>query len=237
MEMESAGLFTLVDQEIELQLASQVIAKSDDVFTLKNQYRRVKLLQTYSNEEEKEVLEIDTHKELVQSLSPIEKYYYRLIEHDFETQINSKGEEFYSGLKALNEKIQGDEFGSIFQTLFKFSPSYPNYFIEVGDTWHTEVAIQEHEVSITGNEKYLLKDWNDSIAYVGYESHLESRNITFVQNDRYQVNKTGSFIVDRKTGMVLKAEVEQELMIEDSAMEVKKLIGNLKVKVQYFSKD
>lgn len=229
MVMDDEGLYTIIEQDAKFWINSYVINESLGNFTISNQYDRIRLDQTISNEEKESLTQIDTKETLPINETELEKYFRRLIQEKYLIVLNQNSEEIESEFNEKIKAIGGGKFTSSFQKALEFHPYFPDYLLAEKDTWHKEISIIDKGVSITGHTKYQLERWDSSYAYISIKSQLNGRSNTLNKDELFEVEKTGQLIIDRATGLISKAVIDQRIQWLDGSIEKKKLLASIKI--------
>lgn len=229
MEADVNGAFTLIDQTLEFKLLSKILQDSSGFFKIENQYLRLVMSQSQSDEENEDIQSIDTDDEQWGSSTELEKYYYLLKSSFYETVINSSGKEISSNLDEVNKKIGGQKFSSPFQKMFQYGVFFPDYALKEKDVWYNEVSIRDSQVVITGNTRYKIETWDDELVYINISSRLKGRYVGFNNGGQMDVEKTGNIVIYRKTGWTKDAKIEQKISWIDNQTNENKLIGDIQI--------
>lgn len=229
MEADVNGAFTLIDQTLEFKLLSKILQDSSGFFKIENQYLRLVMSQSQSDEENEDIQSIDTDDEQWGSSTELEKYYYLLKSSFYETVINSSGKEISSNLDEVNKKIGGQKFSSPFQKMFQYGVFFPDYALKEKDVWYNEVSIRDSQVVITGNTRYKIETWDDELVYINISSRLKGRYVGFNNGGQMDVEKTGNIVIYRKTGWTKDAKIEQKISWIDDQTNENKLIGDIQI--------
>lgn len=222
----------IVEQNIITELHSIVIKDSSGHYSIDNQYNRIRFYQNVSNEEKEDIINIDTREPKGNTDDELERLYYNLTEHSFESVVNSNGEEISNGYYNLLKTIQGGKFSSPFQKLLNYSIFFPDYELFEGETWNKEVYLKEDELSITGDTKYTLENWDSTFAYIKVKSHLNGRYLFFSEAMQVEVEKSGSLIVERTSGLIQEGVIEQKIKWHDHDINENRFIGTVKFSVK-----
>lgn len=229
MEADVNGAFTLIDQTLEFKLLSKILQDSSGFFKIENQYLRLVMSQSQSDEENEDIQSIDTDDEQWGSSTELEKYYYLLKSSFYETVINSSGKEISSNLDEVNKKIGGQKFSSPFQKMFQYGVFFPDYALKEKDVWYNEVSIRDSQVVITGNTRYKIETWDEELVYINISSRLKGRYVGFNNGGQMDVEKTGNIVIYRKTGWTKDAKIEQKISWIDDQTNENKLIGDIQI--------
>ncbi len=230
MEADVNGVFSLIDQEIDFQLLSDVLKDSSGLYKVNNQYQRIQLNQSQSDDEKEDLMLINTGEELLGEGTELEKYYYQLVKQSFLTYMDKNGQEVSSGLDEMNKRIGGAKFTSPFQKMFQYGVFFPDYQLEEKDVWHKEISIKDSQIVVTGNTRYQLETWDDELVYIQMTSNLKGRHIGFDVGGQIDVEKSGVFILYRKNGWIKEATIDQSVKWLDVNANENRLLGQIKIK-------
>lgn len=230
MEADVNGVFSLIDQEIDFQLLYGVLKDSAGLYKINNQYQRILLHQSQSDDEKEDLMVINTGEELLGDGSELEKYYYRLVKQSFLTYMDKNGQEVSSELDEMNKRIGGAKFTSPFQKMFQYGVFFPDYQLEEKDVWHKEVSVKDSQIVVTGNTRYQLETWDDDLVYIQMRSNLKGRHIGFDVGGQIDVEKSGVFILYRKNGWIKEATIDQSVKWLDANANENRLLGQVKIK-------
>lgn len=230
MEADVNGVFSLIDQEIDFQLLSGVLKDSGGLYKVNNQYQRIQLSQSQSDDEKEDLMLINTAEELLGEGSDLEKYYYKLVKQSFLTYMDKNGQEVSSELDEMNKRIGGAKFTSPFQKMFQYGVFFPDYQLEEKDVWHKEISMKDSQIVVTGNTRYQLETWDDDLVYIQMRSNLKGRHIGFDVGGQIDVEKSGVFILYRKNGWIKEATIDQSVKWLDANANENRLLGQIKIK-------
>lgn len=229
MEADINGAFSLIDQNLEFKIQSNILKDSSGFFKIENQYLKLKMSQSQSNEENEEVQSIDTDDPKEGSSSELENYYYRLKSSKYQTMLDSSGQEISSNLDEVNKKIGGQKFSSPFQKMFQYGVFFPDYALKEKEVWYNEISIRDSQIVITGNTRYQLETWDDELVYINVLSRLKGRYVGFNNGGQMDIEKTGTIIIYRNTGWTKDAKIEQKISWLDATTNENKLLGNIQI--------
>ena len=229
MEADINGAFSLIDQNLEFKIQSDILKDSSGFFKIENQYLKLKMSQSQSNEENEEVQSIDTDDPKEGSSSELENYYYRLKSSKYQTMLDSRGQEISSNLDEVNKKIGGQKFSSPFQKMFQYGVFFPDYALKEKEVWYNEISIRDSQIVITGNTRYQLETWDDELVYINILSRLKGRYVGFNNGGQMDIEKTGTIIIYRNTGWTKDAKIEQKISWLDATTNENKLLGNIQI--------
>jgi hypothetical protein len=229
MEADINGAFSLIDQNLEFKIQSDILKDSSGFFKIENQYLKLKMSQSQSNEENEDVQSIDTDDPKEGSSSELENYYYLLKSSKYQTMLDSRGQEISSNLDEVNKKIGGQKFSSPFQKMFQYGVFFPDYALKEKEVWYNEVSIRDSQIVITGNTRYQLETWDDELVYINILSRLKGRYVGFNNGGQMDIEKTGTIIIYRNTGWTKDAKIEQKISWLDATTNENKLLGNIQI--------
>jgi hypothetical protein len=229
MEADINGAFSLIDQNLEFKIQSDILKDSSGFFKIENQYLKLKMSQSQSNEENEDVQSIDTDDPKEGSSSELENYYYQLKSSKYQTMLDSRGQEISSNLDEVNKKIGGQKFSSPFQKMFQYGVFFPDYPLKEKEVWYNEVSIRDSQIVITGNTRYQLETWDDELVYINVLSRLKGRYVGFNNGGQMDIEKTGTIIIYRNTGWTKDAKIEQKISWLDATTNENKLLGNIQI--------
>jgi hypothetical protein len=229
MEADINGAFSLIDQNLEFKIQSDILKDSSGFFKIENQYLKLKMSQSQSNEENEDVQSIDTDDPKEGSSSELENYYYQLKSSKYQTMLDSRGQEISSNLDEVNKKIGGQKFSSPFQKMFQYGVFFPDYPLKEKEVWYNEVSIRDSQIVITGNTRYQLETWDDELVYINILSRLKGRYVGFNNGGQMDIEKTGTIIIYRNTGWTKDAKIEQKISWLDATTNENKLLGNIQI--------
>ncbi len=230
MEADINGAFSLIDQSLEFKLLSDILQDSSGIFTIENQYLRLKMSQSQSDEENEDIQSIDTDDPASENSSELENYYYLLKSSPYLTKVNQRGNEIYSNLEEINNKIGGKKFTSPFQKMFQYGVFYPDYSLKEKEVWYNEVSIRDSQVVISGNTRYQLETWDEEFVYINIYSRLKGRHVGFVSGGQIDIEKSGTMTVFKKSGWIKEANIEQKISWIDNNTNENKLLGDIQIK-------
>lgn len=231
MEADVNGIFTLIDQILEFHWDTEMLKDSADLFVLQHQYQKIYLSQSESNDSTEQTMVIDTDELDVEESyhTELEKYYFQLTQHFYQTFLDKSGQEIYSDLDSLNKKIGGEQFTSPFQSMFQYGVFFPDYVLKEKDVWYKEISIKNEKIVVSGNIRYQLQTWDDDVVYIQMKSHLKGRHVGFEIGGQIDVEKSGLFTLDIKTGWIQKADIEQSVKWLDINSNENRLIGEIHI--------
>jgi hypothetical protein len=229
MEADINGAFSLIDQNLEFKIQSDILKDSSGFFKIENQYLKLKMSQSQSNEENEDVQSIDTDDPKEGSSSELENYYYLLKFSKYQTMLDSRGQEISSNLDEVNKKIGGQKFSSPFQKMFQYGVFFPDYALKEKEVWYNEISIRDSQIVITGNTRYQLETWDDELVYINILSRLKGRYVGFNNGGQMDIEKTGTIIIYRNTGWTKDAKIEQKISWLDATTNENKLLGNIQI--------
>lgn len=229
MEADINGAFSLIDQNLEFKIQSNILKDSSGFFKIENQYLKLKMSQSQSNEENEDVQSIDTDDPKEGSSSELENYYYLLKSSKYQTMLDSRGQEISSNLDEVNKKIGGQKFSSPFQKMFQYGVFFPDYALKEKEVWYNEISIRDSQIVITGNTRYQLETWDDELVYINILSRLKGRYVGFNNGGQMDIEKTGTIIIYRNTGWTKDAKIEQKISWLDATTNENKLLGNIQI--------
>ncbi|MCO5230981.1 MAG: hypothetical protein M9958_07470 [Chitinophagales bacterium] len=231
METEVNGLMSLIDQVFEFSLSSQVIKGSSDLYVISNTYQKLKVHQTQSEEENEDIVFIDTDENFPPETS-LEKYYYQLKGKSYTTVLSIRGDEISSGLLELNRSLGAEQFNSPFQKIFQYGVYMPDYPLSEKDIWYKEIAFKDSAVNIFGNIKYQIETWDDDAIYLSTHSSIKGRYNQFDQGGQINVEQDGKIVLYRKSCWMKEAIIQQKInWLDDNARE-NNMIGEIKISSQ-----
>lgn len=231
METEVNGLMSLIDQVFEFSLSSQVIKDSSDLYVISNTYQKLKVHQTQSEEENEDIVFIDTDENFPPETS-LEKYYYQLKGKSYTTVLSIRGDEISSGLLELNRSLGAEQFNSPFQKIFQYGVYMPDYPLSEKDIWYKEIAFKDSAVNIFGNIKYQIETWDDDAIYLSTHSSIKGRYNQFDQGGQINVEQDGKIVLYRKSCWMKEAIIQQKInWLDDNARE-NNMIGEIKISSQ-----
>lgn len=231
MEADVNGVFSLIDQNIDFEWMTDMVRDSADIFIFNNQYQKIILTQSQSDDEKEDLMVIDTDElSRTQTFnSELEKYYYQLTKFAYQSQMNRRGEEIKSDLDNLNKMIGGHQFTSPFQSMFQYGVFFPDYALKEKDVWYKEVYFNNEQILISGNVRYQLQTWDDEVAYIQIRSLLKGRHTGFDVEGQIDVEKTGIITIDRSSGWMMAADLEQSVKWLDINSNENRLLGQIKI--------
>lgn len=229
MEADINGTFSLIDQNLEFKIQSNIIQDSAGFFKIENQYLSLKMSQSQSNDENEDVQSIDTDETKEESSNELENYYYLLKSTTYQTILDSSGQEISSNLDEINKKIGGEKFSSPFQKMFQYGVFFPDYALKEKEVWYNEVSIRDSQIVITGNTRYQLETWDDELVYINISSRLKGRYVGFNKGGQMDIEKTGTIVIYRNTGWSKEAKIEQKISWLDANTNENKLLGNIQI--------
>ncbi len=229
MEADINGAFSLIDQNLEFKIQSDILKDSSGFFKIENQYLKLKMSQSQSNEENEDVQSIDTDDPKEGSSSELENYYYLLKSSKYQTMLDSRGQEISSNLDEVNKKIGGQKFSSPFQKMFQYGVFFPDYPLKEKEVWYNEVSIRDSQIVITGNTRFQLETWDDELVYINILSRLKGRYVGFNNGGQMDIEMTGTIIIYRNTGWTKDAKIEQKISWLDATTNENKLLGNIQI--------
>ena len=229
MEVDINGAFSLIDQNLEFKIQSDILKDSSGFFKIENQYLKLKMSQSQSNEENEDVQSIDTDDPKEGSSSELENYYYLLKFSKYQTMLDSRGQEISSNLDEVNKKIGGQKFSSPFQKMFQYGVFFPDYALKEKEVWYNEISIRDSQIVITGNTRYQLETWDDELVSINILSRLKGRYVGFNNGGQMDIEKTGTIIIYRNTGWTKDAKIEQKISWLDATTNENKLLGNIQI--------
>lgn len=231
MEADVNGIFSLIDQNIEFRLISEIVKDSSGLYKISNQYKKLYFSQSQTDDEKEDLMVIDTDEMQSETQkTELERYYYELIHHAFLTYMDKNGQEVMSELDEINKKIGGEKFTSPFQKMFQYGVFFPDYVLEKKDVWHKEVSLKNEQIIVTGNTRYQLETWDKELVYIQMRSQLKGRHVGFDVGGQIDVEKSGVIVLYRSTGWVKEATIDQSIKWLDINTNENRLLGQIKIK-------
>ncbi|MCO5234067.1 MAG: hypothetical protein LC105_05650 [Chitinophagales bacterium] len=231
MESEDNGVISLIDQLFEFRLSSKVLKDSSDLYLISNTYQQLKIHQTQSEEDNEEVVFIDTDENYPPE-TELEKYYYQLKGKSYLTTINYLGDEISSSLLELNKSIGAEKFNSPFQKIFQYGVYMPEFPLKEKDVWFKEISFKDSLVSVSGNIQYQLDTWDDQAIYLSIHSLLKGRYNQFIQGEQIKLEQEGSIVLYRKSCWMKEANIHQKIFWIDENSKESNMIGDVKISSQ-----
>lgn len=231
MEADINGVFSLIDQNIEFRLLSEIVKDSSGLYKITNQYQKLHFSQSQTDDEQEDLMVIDTDE--MQSDghgTELEKYYYQLIQSTFLTYMDKNGQEVLSELDEMNKRIGGEKFTSPFQKMFQYGVFFPDYLLGKKDVWHKEISLKNDQIVVTGNTRYQLETWDKELVYIQMRSQLKGRHVGFDVGGQIDVEKSGVIVLYRATGWIKEATIDQSIKWLDINTNENRLLGQIKIK-------
>ncbi|MCP4459127.1 MAG: hypothetical protein GY816_14055 [Cytophagales bacterium] len=228
VEQNMMGTEVEVKQKFTMGISYEVTNASDGIFDMKCTYYRVAFESSAMG------MEVNYNSENPPSTIPAAALgFAALIGKSFMMKFKATGEvvqitgfetmieEMINGMELpdeerattkelLNGQFGGEELTKTMEQSFKFFPSSGE--ANKGDKWSISTTLGMYAMDITNN--YVLMDYDKRTATITVESEIEKS--TFSQNtDGMEMemsgSQTGQMIIDRKSGMLISAKINQDL--------------------------
>lgn len=141
---------------------------------------------------------------------------------DMLKSLNLPEEALETGRAALNDQYDEENIKSQFEQVFSF---FPNKEVKEGDSWEKTFITGGKKMPARHSSIYKVKSVDGDHVLLYVTTLIEPAADEFVING----SQNGHLLVDSKTGLVLKAEFEQEMEAEAMGMKMQ-ITGTGKIK-------
>jgi uncharacterized cupredoxin-like copper-binding protein len=141
---------------------------------------------------------------------------------DMLKSLNLPGEALDAGRAALNDQYDEENIKSQFEQVFSF---FPNKEVKEGDSWEKTFIVGGRKMPARHSSIYKVKSVDGDHVSLYVTSLIEPASDELAIHG----SQTGNLLVDSKTGLVLKAEYEQEMEADAMGMKIE-IRGKGKIK-------